>query len=53
MLNKSISPVSGVEVERFLKRDDIVFCATLNKEQAHVGADFVIIATPKITMQPP
>lgn len=46
LLNQGQSPIIDTEVEAFLKRKDLNFRATLNKEEAYAQADFVIIATP-------
>lgn len=46
MLNNKKSPIEDVEIEDFLKNRSLNFRATLNKEDAYRGADFVIIATP-------
>ncbi|MFB2550336.1 nucleotide sugar dehydrogenase [Ensifer soli] len=46
LLNERRSPIVDVEVEAYLKREDLDFRATTDKEDAYGGADFVIIATP-------
>ena len=46
MLNEKQSPIDDSEIEAFLKEKPLNFKATLNKDEAYAGADFVIIATP-------
>ncbi|OOE88711.1 nucleotide sugar dehydrogenase [Salinivibrio sp. AR640] len=45
-LNNQQSPIVDTEIERFLVEKSLNFTATLDKEQAYQGADFVVIATP-------
>lgn len=45
-LNNKISPIADTEIEDFLANKDLNFTATLDKEFAYKGTDFVIIATP-------
>lgn len=46
MLNCKQSPIKDFELEDFLKNKPLDFRATLVKQEAYKGADFVIIATP-------
>ncbi|WP_100639364.1 nucleotide sugar dehydrogenase [Marinobacter salexigens] len=46
LLNDRQSPIVDAEISDFLANKDLNFTATLNKEQAFQGADYVVIATP-------
>ncbi|MFM5089849.1 nucleotide sugar dehydrogenase [Aeromonas caviae] len=46
MINQRCSPILDKEIESYLASHDLNLRATLNKEEAYHGADFVIIATP-------
>lgn len=46
LLNQKKSPIEDAEIQDFLQNKSLNFCATINKADAYLGADFVIIATP-------
>jgi UDPglucose 6-dehydrogenase len=46
MLNRKTSPIADAEIKDYLKTRPLNLRATTDKEDAYVGADFVIIATP-------
>jgi len=45
-INNKISPIIDLEIEDYLANKQLNLIATLNKEKAFEGADYVIIATP-------
>jgi len=46
MLNAKKSPISDTEIEDYLKNRTLNLTATLDKEKAYQGAEYVVIATP-------
>ena len=46
LLNNSQSPIVDAEISDFLANKELNFIATLDKEQAYLCADYVVIATP-------
>ncbi|HHG3343171.1 TPA: nucleotide sugar dehydrogenase [Vibrio parahaemolyticus] len=46
LLNDKKSPIVDAEIECFLANKELNFVATLDKELAYKGAEFVVIATP-------
>lgn len=46
LLNAKQSPIEDVEISAFLAEKALNFKATLAKEEAYQGADFIIVATP-------
>jgi len=46
LINKLVSPIADLEIEEYLKTGSLNLKATLSKDEAYLGAEFVIIATP-------
>ncbi|ENO1858292.1 nucleotide sugar dehydrogenase [Vibrio alginolyticus] len=46
LLNKKQSPIVDTEIEDFLKNKELNFNATTDKQEAYLGAEYVVIATP-------
>jgi len=46
MINAKISPIEDKEIEEYLSEKPLNFKATLDKQEAYNGAEFIIIATP-------
>lgn len=43
LLNKRISPIEDKDISEYLKKETLNFRATLDKEDAYKGADFIKI----------
>ena len=46
MLNNKISPIKDKAISEYLKTKDLNFKATLDKKEAYLNAEYVIISTP-------
>jgi len=46
MLNNKVSPIEDKEITEYLQTKELNFRATLDKEEAYMNADFIIISTP-------
>jgi UDPglucose 6-dehydrogenase len=46
MINRKQSPIEDAEIQHYLAHEPLNLRATLNKHEAYMGADYVIIATP-------
>ena len=46
LLNQGISPIDDVDISEFLTSGTLQLSATLDKNEAYVGAEIVIVATP-------
>ena len=46
LINKKESPIFEEDIESFIKKSELRFCATVNNNEAFEDADFVVIATP-------
>jgi len=46
LLNRQQSPIQDAEIEEYLQHKPLKLRATLDKQEAYQGADFVIVATP-------
>lgn len=46
LLNQKKSPIADTEIEQFLATKPLQFQATTSPEEAYLGAEFVIVATP-------
>lgn len=46
LINKRISPIADKEIEEYLSNHELDLVATIDKEEAYKGADFVVIAAP-------
>lgn len=46
LLNNRKSPIEDKDISEFLVSKNLDFKATLNRQEAYIGADFIIVATP-------
>jgi len=46
MINKRVSPIEDKEITEFFQSKDLNLKATLDKEEAYKGAEYVVVATP-------
>lgn len=46
MLHQNISPIDDQEIIEYLRTKKLHFKATLDKQEAYVGAEYIIVATP-------
>jgi len=45
-INAGQSPIADTDIEHYLSEKSLNLCATLDKQRAYQGADYVVIATP-------
>ncbi len=46
LLKNKVSPIDDKDIQEYLQKEELNFTATIDEQEAYLGADYVIISTP-------